>query len=98
MATSAGHKLTMPPKLTILSTDRRASSDDALQGTTSRRTSQIRPKSWVNYQHERQRSQQLKMARAEEEEREREGREVKTEMPMIEWTSALFRRLFRRRE
>lgn len=91
----------MPPKLTIPFTDRRASSDDALQSTrdtTGKRTSQIRPKSWVNYQHERQRSQQLKMAKAEEEEREREGKEVKSEMPMIEWTSAFFRRLFRRRE
>lgn len=86
----------MPSKLSISTPHSEDIGDDPVDIATGRRTSQLRPKSWINYQKERQRSQELKRAREEEDKRQHAGKLVKSETPMIEWTSAFFRKLFRR--
>lgn len=100
--TAASILLAMPPRLIIPANDPRrysSLSDDAGQSSSSssgRKTPQLRPTSWINYQHEKQRSSELKKARTEEE-RRLNVPHIKSETPMIEWTSAFFRKLFRRK-
>lgn len=88
--------LTMALTLVIPKRDSQILGSDSDQSATSQRTPRLRPTSWVNAQHEKQRSQELKRAKKEEEERQRVATEVKSETPMIDWTSALFRKVFRR--
>lgn len=85
----------MPPKLTLVTPNSHEALSDPVEAATGRRTSQLRPTSWINYQNEKQRSQELKRAKREEEDRNM-SQNVNSETPMIDKTSAFFRRLFRR--
>lgn len=93
---SLAHSLAMPPRLTIPTRDSQLIRDDPVEAATGRRSSSLRPTSWIIHQHEKQRSQELQRAWKEQEERQNGGKEVQSETPMIEWTGAFFRRLFRR--
>lgn len=86
----------MAPTLVIPTRDSQVLGDDSIETTSARRTSQLRPTSWINYQNERQRSQELKRARKEEDAGQKQGKDIKSETPMIEWTSAFFKKIFRR--